>query len=111
MSNEEQIKAMRLEILGNTSDSSKDEVFKRMLDNAETIALDTLYPYNKEIDYLPYNKRLKNWQTRFAIELYNKMGTTNVQAYTENGLTVSFLSGLVSNYLMRELIPKAGVIK
>lgn len=111
MSRDEQIKVMRLEILGDISDNSNDELFKIMLDNAETVALNTLYPYNNEIQNLPQDRRLKNWQTRCAIELYNRLGTTNVQSYTENGLTVSFLSGLISNNLMRELIPKAGVIK
>lgn len=111
MSRDEQIKIMRLEILKDVSDVSHDDIFKIMLDNAEVIALNTLYPYNNEIEKLPYERRLKNWQTRCAIELYNKIGTTNVQSYTENGLTVSFLSGLISTNLMRELIPKAGVIK
>lgn len=111
MSRDEQIKVMRLEILGDISDSSNDKVFAIMLDNAETVALNTLYPYNDKIQSLPVNRRLKNWQVRCAIELYNRLGTTNVQSYTENGLTVSFLSGLISNNLMRELIPKAGVIK
>lgn len=111
MSRDEQIKVIRIEILKDVSDSSKDDIFKIMLDNAESIALNTLYPYNQEIDHLPYNKRLKNWQTRCAIELYNKVGSTNIQSYTENGLTVSYFSGLISNALMRELVPKAGVIK
>ena len=111
MGRDEQVKVMRLEILKDISNTDSDDIFKIMLDNAEVVALNTLYPYNQEIDHLPYNKRLKNWQTRCAIELYNKIGTTNVQSYTENGLTVSYLSGLLSNSLMRELVPKAGVIK
>ena len=111
MSNSELINIMRLEILGDVNDDSKDDIFTIMLNNAKIVALDTLYPYNKEIEYLPYNKRLKNWQVRCAIELYKKIGTTNVQSYSENGLSVTFLTDLVSRSLMSELIPKAGVIK
>ena len=111
MSEEEQIKIMRIEIFGDEDEDEKDDLLKIMLDNAETLALNTLYPFNNKIQTLPNERRIKNWQVRCAIELYNKLGTTNVQSYTENGLTVSFLSGLVSNNLMRELVPKAGSIK
>ena len=108
----EQIKRMRLEILGDVADSTKDEVFKLKLDDAEVVALNTLYPYDyeqKELDKT--NKRLMNWQTRCAIELYRKIGTTNAQSYSENGLSVTYMTGLISSSLMNELVPKAGVPK
>jgi len=111
MSKDEQLKRMRLEILGDVSNVSEDELFKLKLDDAEIVALNTLYPYNKEIQTLPDDKRLKNWQTRCAIELYKKLGTTNIQSYSENGLSVTYMTGLISESLMRELIPKAGTIK
>lgn len=109
----EQVKRMRLEILGDVADGTKDEVFKIKLDDAEVVALNTLYPYDyeqKEIDRT--NKRLTNWQTRCAIELYKKMGTTNVQSYSENGLSVTYMTSLISTSLMNELRPpKAGIPK
>ena len=111
MSQEEQLLKMRLEVLGDVSDNTEDEVFKIKLDDAEIVALNTLYPYNNEIQELPNEKRLKNWQTRCAIELYNKMENTNVQSYSENGLSVTYMTGLISNSLMNELVPKAGSIK
>lgn len=110
MSQEEQLKKMRLEILGDVADDTKDEVFKLKLDDAEIVALNTLYPYDyeqKELD--KENKRLANWQTRCAIELYGKMGTTNVQSYSENGLSVTYMTGLISSSLMSELVSKAGI--
>lgn len=112
MSQEEQLKKMRLEILGDVANNTKDEVFKLKLDDAEVVALNTLYPYDleqKELDKT--NKRLLNWQTRCAIELYKKMGTTNVQSYSENGLSVTYLTGLISNELLGELVPKVGIPK
>ncbi|MEI3530083.1 MAG: hypothetical protein V8Q75_03285 [Bacilli bacterium] len=113
MSQEEQLKKMRLEILGDVADNTKDEVFKIKLDDAEVVALNTLYPYDyeqKELDKT--NKRLMNWQTRCAIELYKKIGTTNVQSYSENGLSVTYMTGLISSSLMNELRPpKAGIPK
>lgn len=112
MSQNEQLQIMRLEILGDVANSNKDEVFRLKLDDAEIVALNTLYPYDyekKELDKT--NKRLANWQTRCAIELYRKMGTTNVQSYSENGLSVTYMTGLISKSLMNELVPKAGAIK
>lgn len=111
MSQEEQLKKMRLEILGDVADDTKDEVFKSKLDDAEIVALNTLYPYDFEQKQLDItNKRLANWQTRCAIELYGKIGTTNVQSYSENGLSVTYLTGLISNELLNELTPpKAGI--
>lgn len=112
MNVEEQLNKMRLEILGDIADKSKDDIFKLKLGDAEIVALDTLYPYDltkTELDKT--NKRLKNWQTRCAIELYRKMGTTNIQSYSENGMSVSYMSGLISTELMNELVPKAGVPK
>lgn len=110
MSQEEQLMKMRLEILGDVTDDTQDEVFKLKLDDAEIVALNTLYPYDyeqKELDKT--NKRLANWQTRCAIELYGKTGTTNVQSYSENGLSVTYMTGLISSSLMSELVSKAGV--
>ena len=46
MSQEEQLKKMRLEILGDVANQSKDEEFKSKLDDAEIVALNTLYPYD-----------------------------------------------------------------
>jgi hypothetical protein len=108
----EQVKRMRLEILGDVTDNTKDEVFKIKLDDAEVVALNTLYPYDygqKELDKT--NRRLMNWQIRCAIELYKKMGTTNVQSYSENGLSITYMTGLISTSLMNELVPKVGIPK
>lgn len=113
MSQEEQLKKMRLEILGDITNDIADEVFKLKLDDAEIVALNTLYPYDltKTTIDSENNKRLANWQTRCAIELYRKMGSTNVQSYSENGLSVTYLTGLISSELLNELVPKAGIPK
>jgi hypothetical protein len=113
MDQSEQLKKMRLEILGDAADKSKDDVFKLKLDDAEIVALNTLFPYDLSKDTIDTenNKRLANWQTRCAIELYNKMDSTNVQSYSENGLSVTYLTGLISSELLNELVPKAGIPK
>lgn len=112
MSQEEQLTKMRLEIISDVADNTKDEIFKSKLDDAEIVALNALYPYDltkSELD--KNNKRLANWQTRCAIELYKAMQRVGVQAYSENSLSVTYLTNLISSELMNELIPKAGVPK
>lgn len=105
-----QIEKMRLEILGNKTDNSKDEMFESKLEDAEVVALNTLYPYDLTKTTLGDNIRLRNWQTRCAIELYKAMERVGVQSYAENGLSVSYLTSLISNDLLNELTPpKAGV--
>jgi len=105
---DEKLVKMRLTILGNSDDTSQDSLFGLMLDNAKCIALYTLYPFDDTAE-LPTTWRMDMWLVRCAIELYNKKDSANVQSYSENGISVSYLSGLISKSLLDELIPKAGV--
>lgn len=100
---------MRLEILNNSEDESKDDIFEIKLEDAKYEYLRLVYPFNPEIDKLP-NDRAKNWQTKCAIELYNGMGQEKVISYSENGLSESYEKSGLSKDLLNELPPaKAGV--
>ena len=106
-----QLLEMRMEILNNSDDTSKDDLFKLRLKQAKYIALDTLYPYDLTKEDLPI-RIAKDWQVRCAIELYGATKRKGIQSYSENGLSVSYLTSLISNDLMRELTPpKAGLPK
>lgn len=110
MSDDEKLIKMRISILGNSDDESLDDMFLEKLDDAKSIALYTLYPFDEYAE-LPDTWRMGMWLARCAIELYNKKDSANVQSYSENGISVSYLSGLISKTLLNELIPKAGVPK
>ena len=103
-----QLEEMRLEILNDSSDSTQDNIFKLKLKQAKYIALETLYPYDKEINELPV-RVANDWQVRCAIELYNKMGEEGYTSYSENGLSYTKITGLISKELMEELLTKADV--
>ena len=60
---------MRLEILRDITDFSKDDIFKSKLEDAKYEYLRLVYPYDSEINELP-NDKARNWQTKCAIELY-----------------------------------------
>ena len=107
---EEMLIKMRIEILNNAADTSQDDIFKEKINDAKGIALYVLYPFNEEAE-LPNTWRMNNWIVRCAIELYNKMSSLYVQSYSENGLSVSYLTGSISKVLLDQLIPKAGAIK
>lgn len=107
MTEEEQIKKMRLQILNDIDKTDRDEIFKTKLDDAKWIALDILYPYNKEIVELP--SRYSNWQVRCAIELYKAIGVEGYTSYSENGLVITRSGELISQGLINELTPHADV--
>lgn len=111
MSDDKQIEVMRLILLKDKEDDSQDELFKIYLENALAILLNALFPFDKEAEIDDTDFRLRNWQVRCAIELYNASDRSGVQSYSENGLSVSYFEGLVSQSLLNELNAKAGCPK
>lgn len=109
---EEQLKEMRIEILEDSSDDSKDEVFKIKLKRAKFRYLRLVYPFRyRTIAELP-DDCARDWQTKCAIELYNLNGDENLKSYSENGLSESYARAGISQDLLNELPPpEAGVIK
>lgn len=102
---------MRLEILGNINDTSKDDIFSIKLKRAKNTYLRLVYPFNNSITELP-NDIAKDWQTRCAIELYNLGENVNLTSYSENGLSESYGRAGLSQDLLNDLPPaKAGAIK
>lgn len=107
---EDQLKKMRLKVLNNIADTSKDELFQVVLEDARHIALNTLFPFDLEKTKLP-ERIEEDWVVRCAIELYNQIGQEGYISYSENGLSWTKDSSLVSYKLMSELTPKVGVPK
>lgn len=102
---------MRLEILRDITDFSKDDIFKSKLEDAKYEYLRLVYPYDSEINELP-NDKARNWQTKCAIELYRLIGQEGLIQYSENGLTeIKAKSGLSKDLLNELPPPKAGVPK
>lgn len=102
---DQQLMEMRIEILNDVNDKSQDNIFKIKLKQAKYIALDTLYPLNKEIIELP-KRIMEDWQVRCAIELYNLIDPdSRFLSYSENGLSYTKSKELVSQDLINELSP------
>lgn len=108
---EELLERMRLEILGDKADTSKDDIFQLRLEDAQEIYLTSVYPFNHTINTMP-SERSQNWQVRCAIELYNltEDGLLNAIQYSENGLSIMYAKAGLSKDLLSELPPpRAGV--
>lgn len=101
---------MRLEILDNIDDTSKDEIFKIKLKRAKNTYLRLVYPYDHSMTELPTDMA-KDWQTKCAIELYNLGDDIGLISYSENGLSETREKSGLSKDLLNELPPaKAGAI-
>lgn len=101
---------MRTKILNNPNDTTKDNLFTISLEEALSIALNTLYPFHEDIEEIP--ERYKMWQTRCAIELYQKLGDEGITKYSENYMSYEYGENLISKDLKNELRPpRAGVIR
>lgn len=107
---EEQLKEMRVEILENIEDDSKDEVFKIKLKRAKFRYLRLVYPYRYRTMTELLDDSAREWQTKCAIELYNLAGDENLTSYSENGLSETYARAGISQDLLNELPPpEAGV--
>lgn len=106
MTTEEQIKRMRLEILGDEDDDSQDTIFGYRLEDAKVKYLTLVYPFDHNITELP-DERAQQWQVRCAIELYkgHQSEWFNATKYSENGLSITFATAGISKDLLQELPP------
>jgi hypothetical protein len=111
---ETQLQEMRLLILGDSTNTEKDEYFQYYLKQAKNTYLNLVFPFNHTITELP-DDRAAEWQTKAAIELYNLSDDVfgdrkNMASYSENGLQITFAKAGLSKDLLSELPPsRAGV--
>lgn len=104
----DQINKMRLLLLDNVDDDSKDELFEIFLDRAKNIYLTNVYPFNhKIVDIDKKDEKAMRWVMFCAIELYNinKNKLANVTHYSENGISFTFDKAGLSKDLLDELPP------
>jgi hypothetical protein len=78
------------------------------LDSAKAVILSRRYPFGEQPDEI--EKKYEDLQVRIAIELYNKRGIEGQTSHSENGVSRSYASASVSEELLREITPKAGVV-
>ena len=87
---------------------SRSEAYP-FLENAKLAILNRLYPYDDTKTDIP--ERYKYLQMQIAIYLINEVGAEGESNHTEGGISRTYGSSGIPESYLREIIPRAGVIK
>lgn len=99
-----QLERLKLRIPENNNELELEDV----LESAKAVILSRRYPFGEQP--LEIEDRYKDLQIRIAVEMYNKRGVEGQTAHSENGVSRTYSSANVSEELLREITPKAGVV-
>lgn len=99
-----QLERLKIRITENVS----DEMLTDILESAKAVILSRRFPFGEQPTEI--EDRYKDLQIRIAVEMFNKQGAEGETAHSENGVSRTYSSASVSEELLREITPKAGVI-
>jgi hypothetical protein len=91
-----------------TEKDVSDTELEDILESAKAVILSRRFPFGEypaEIE-----DRYKDLQIRIAVEMFNKQGAEGEISHSENGVSRTYSSASVSEELLREITPKAGVV-
>ena len=102
-----QLERLKIRITDNVS----EEVLEDILESAKNVILSRRYPFLSDSEYpSDVELRYKDLQIRIAVEMYNKQGVEGQTSHSELGVNRTYESANVSESLLREITPKAGVV-
>lgn len=99
-----QLERLKIRITEKVSDRELEDI----LESAGAVILSRRFPFGEwpaEVE-----GKYKDLQIRIAVEMFNKRGAEGETAHSENGVSRSYSSASVSEELLREITPKAGVV-
>ena len=99
-----QLERLKLRIPENDNELELEDI----LESAKAVILSRRYPFGEQPTEL--EPRYFDLQIRIAVEMYNKRGVEGQTSHSENGVSRSYSSASVSEELLREITPKAGVV-
>lgn len=99
-----QLERLKLRITENDNELELEDV----LESAKAVILSRRYPFGEQP--LEIEDKYKDLQIRIAVEMYNKRGVEGQTSHSENGVSRGYSSASVSEELLREITPKAGVV-
>ena len=99
-----QLERLKIRITENVSDAELEDI----LESAKAVILSRRFPFGEVPEEI--ESRYKDLQIRIAVEMFNKRGAEGETAHSENGVSRSYSSAGVSEELLREITPKAGVV-
>ena len=86
----------------------EDEELEDILESAKAVILSRRFPFGEHPEEI--EPKYKDLQIRIATEMFNKRGAEGETAHSENGVSRSYASANVSEDLLKEITPKAGVV-
>jgi hypothetical protein len=99
-----QLERLKIRITEKVNDAELEDI----LESAKAVILSRRFPFcdwPEEIE-----NKYKDLQIRIAVEMFNKRGAEGETAHSENGVSRSYASANVSEDLLKEITPKAGVV-
>ena len=99
-----QLERLKIRITENVNDGELEDI----LESAKAVILSRRFPFGECPEEI--EPKYKDLQIRIAVEMFNKRGAEGETAHSENGVSRSYASANVSEDLLREITPKAGVV-
>ena len=99
-----QLERLKIRITENVTDEELEDI----LESAKAVILSRRFPFGEWPEEI--EPRYKDLQIRIAVEMYSKQGAEGQLSHSENGISRTYSSASVSEELLREITPKAGVV-
>lgn len=99
-----QLERLKIRITENVTDIELEDI----LESAKAVILSRRFPFGEQPNEI--EDKYKDLQIRIAVEMFNKRGAEGETAHSENGVSRSYASANVSEDLLKEITPKAGVV-
>lgn len=99
-----QLERLKIRITENVTDIELEDI----LESAKAVILSRRFPFGEQPNEI--EDKYKDLQIRIAVEMFNKCGAEGETAHSENGVSRSYASANVSEDLLKEITPKAGVV-
>ena len=100
----DQLERLKIRITEKVNDVELEDI----LESAKAVILSRRFPFGEWPDEI--EDKYKDLQIRIAVEMFNKRGAEGEIAHSENGVSRSYASANVSEDLLKEITPKAGVV-
>ena len=99
-----QLERLKIRITENVNDVELEDI----LESAKAVILSRRFPFGEQPTEL--EERYKDLQIRIAVEMFAKRGAEGEISHSENGISRTYASANVSEDLLKEITPKAGVV-
>ena len=99
-----QLDRLKIRITENVTDVELEDI----LESAKAVILSRRFPFGEQPTEI--EDKYKDLQIRIAVEMFNKRGAEGETAHSENGVSRTYASANVSEDLLKEITPKAGVV-